>query len=145
MGGTAIIDAPLTRDYHLGTSVHCSALSHSQSLHIRTTWKNDSLATSTTNMTEPSSAPETQWHAVFPTPPFDTPRMSVETLAEMITQKVIGVDYIVVDVRRTDFEVSNAPHLHIRKDLIAPSISPPLSKARSIFQPIPFTLRSQLS
>lgn len=45
-----------------------------------------------------------QWHAAFPTPAFDTPRMSPESLADIMNSKVAGVDYLVVDVRRTDFE-----------------------------------------
>ncbi|KAJ1303028.1 hypothetical protein OPQ81_011229 [Rhizoctonia solani] len=47
---------------------------------------------------------ESQWHDAFPAPPFDTPRISAEALAEIITQKIAGLDYIVVDARRTDFE-----------------------------------------
>ncbi|CAE6396157.1 unnamed protein product [Rhizoctonia solani] len=48
--------------------------------------------------------PKAQWHDALPTPSFDTPRMSAETLAETIQQKAAGVDYIVVDARRNDFE-----------------------------------------
>ncbi|KDN35158.1 hypothetical protein RSAG8_11803, partial [Rhizoctonia solani AG-8 WAC10335] len=40
----------------------------------------------------------------FTTPPFDTPRMSAETLVEIMQQKRAGVDFVVVDVRRNDFE-----------------------------------------
>ena len=85
---------------------------------MRTPLKDDSSTARPTSMAQTNNAPETQWHAAFPTPPFDTPRMNAEILAEMVTQKVVGVDYVVVDVRRTDFEVSGAPHLHIQKDLI---------------------------
>lgn len=48
---------------------------------------------------------EPVWHSVYPTPNFDTPRISAADLAELIKGKKAGVDYIVVDVRRTDFEV----------------------------------------
>ncbi|KAF8598527.1 hypothetical protein BDV93DRAFT_398789, partial [Ceratobasidium sp. AG-I] len=47
---------------------------------------------------------EAPWHAAFPTPSFDSPRMSHQVLAEMMAKRTAGVDYIVVDVRRTDFE-----------------------------------------
>ncbi|KAG8844719.1 hypothetical protein FRB91_002377 [Serendipita sp. 411] len=47
---------------------------------------------------------ETEWYSVYPPPRFDTPRISAEELAEIIKSKVEAVDYIVVDVRRTDFE-----------------------------------------
>ncbi|CAE7129330.1 unnamed protein product [Rhizoctonia solani] len=57
-------------------------------------------STTTRKMAEPTA----QWHDAFPTPPFDTPRMSAEILAETIKHKSAGVDYVVVDVRRTDFE-----------------------------------------
>ncbi|CEL63408.1 hypothetical protein RSOLAG1IB_10737 [Rhizoctonia solani AG-1 IB] len=50
------------------------------------------------------TAPTGQWHDAFPAPSFDTPRISAETLAETMTHRVPGVDYIVVDVRRNDFE-----------------------------------------
>ncbi|KAB5589539.1 Arsenite transporter [Ceratobasidium theobromae] len=51
--------------------------------------------------TAPSSG---QWHDIYPTPPFDTPRITAESLSEMVAQKVAGIDFVVVDVRRTDFE-----------------------------------------
>lgn len=44
------------------------------------------------------------WYSVYPTPAFDTPRITAAELADLIKTKVAGVDYIVVDVRRTDFE-----------------------------------------
>ncbi|KAG8739638.1 hypothetical protein FRC10_005374 [Ceratobasidium sp. 414] len=51
-----------------------------------------------------SSTAENQWHSAYPNPPFDASRMTPEALAKLIDSKVAGVDYIVVDVRRTDFE-----------------------------------------
>ncbi|EUC54377.1 rhodanese-like domain protein [Rhizoctonia solani AG-3 Rhs1AP] len=64
---------------------------------IRNTRTNSTIIS---NMAESKA----QWHDAFPTPSFDTPRMSPETLAEIIQQKAAGVDYIVVDARRNDFE-----------------------------------------
>lgn len=54
------------------------------------------------NPSEPAPVP---WHAIYPTPRLDTPRMSAADLADLVKNKTAGVDYIVVDVRRTDFEV----------------------------------------
>ena len=62
-------------------------------------------------MVQPNSTSETPWHATFPTPSFESPRMSHEALAEMMDKKKAGVDYMVVDVRRTDFEVSLSVHI----------------------------------
>ena len=50
------------------------------------------------------------WHAIFPTPKAQLPSITPEALAELIrSDRVPGKDYIVVDVRRTDFEVCTAP------------------------------------
>jgi arsenical-resistance protein 2 len=57
--------------------------------------------------------PNTPWHSVYPTPAFDTQRMSPSALADLMRSKVAGVDYIVIDVRRTDFEVI----LHVNVDI----------------------------
>jgi hypothetical protein len=62
--------------------------------------------TTTMAQTTASSSATSQWHDAYPTPPFNSPRISAESLAEIINKKVAGVDYIVVDVRRTDFEAS---------------------------------------
>ncbi|KAG9125973.1 hypothetical protein FRC07_005381 [Ceratobasidium sp. 392] len=51
-----------------------------------------------------SSATDSQWYSTYPTPSFSSSRMSPEDLAELIDLKVVGVDYIVIDVRQTDFE-----------------------------------------
>lgn len=58
--------------------------------------------------------PEAPWHSVYPTPAFDTPRMSPSALADLMRSKVAGVDYIVIDVRRTDFEVNFYIEVEIR-------------------------------
>ncbi|CUA69480.1 hypothetical protein RSOLAG22IIIB_14034 [Rhizoctonia solani] len=80
------------------------------------------------------AAPATQWHDAFPTPPFDTPRMSAENLAEIIQQKVAGVDYLVVDVRRNDFE-----NVFIKGaiNLPAQSFYPTLSTTTTLLSKIP--------
>jgi len=54
--------------------------------------------------TSESTAPI--WHSVYPTPRLDIPRISAADLAHLVKNKKAGVDYIVIDVRRTDFEVS---------------------------------------
>ncbi|KAJ7190947.1 Rhodanese-like domain-containing protein [Mycena pura] len=46
----------------------------------------------------------TDWHAAFPTPTATPDLISAEDLAVIIREKQIMKDYIVVDVRRTDFE-----------------------------------------
>ncbi|KIM29305.1 hypothetical protein M408DRAFT_328953 [Serendipita vermifera MAFF 305830] len=53
-----------------------------------------------TNPTESATA----WHDAYPTPKLDIPRISAAELADLVRTKTVGVDYIVVDVRRTDFE-----------------------------------------
>jgi hypothetical protein len=45
------------------------------------------------------------WHSAFPTPSFDSKRISAAELVTIMKEKVSGEDYIIVDVRRTDFEV----------------------------------------
>ncbi|KAF8605085.1 hypothetical protein BDV93DRAFT_537565 [Ceratobasidium sp. AG-I] len=85
-------------------------------------------------MTQPGFATETQWHAAFPIPSFDIPRMGAEVLAEMITQKVVGVDYIVVDVRRTDFE---SAFIKGAINLPAHSFYPTLPTIATLLSPIP--------
>ena len=44
-------------------------------------------------------------HSAFPTPSFDSKRISAAELVTIMKEKVSGEDYIIVDVRRTDFEV----------------------------------------
>jgi arsenical-resistance protein 2 len=45
------------------------------------------------------------WHAAFPNPEAKPASVSPYDLATLIREKEIMKDYIVVDVRRTDFEV----------------------------------------
>ncbi|CAE6499461.1 unnamed protein product [Rhizoctonia solani] len=87
-----------------------------------------------TNSTTTPKMATAQWHDAFPTPPFDTPRMSAETLAETIQHKVAGVDYVVVDVRRNDFE-----NVYIKGALNLPAQSfyPTLPTVTSLLSKIP--------
>ena len=50
---------------------------------------------------------EKPWHANFPTPKSELRSLSPDEVASMMQdeQKVAGRDYVVVDVRRTDFAV----------------------------------------
>ena len=50
-------------------------------------------------------SPITPWTDAFPKPRSDPGAISDEELVELIKTKQAGKDYIVVDVRRTDFEV----------------------------------------
>ena len=45
------------------------------------------------------------WHSAFPMPSFDSKRISAAELVTIMKDKVSGTDYIIVDVRRMDFEV----------------------------------------
>ena len=56
-------------------------------------------------MSQVSSTPITPWTDAFPKPRSVPAAVSDEELAELIKTKQAGKDYIVVDVRRTDFEV----------------------------------------
>jgi hypothetical protein len=95
-------------------------------------------------MAQPSSStPEKIWHSAFPTPSFNTPRMSHEVLAELIGQRAFGVDYIVVDVRRTDFEVGFSYRQRSTGVFTFQSTSLCLSKGQSIYQRIRSTPPSQ--
>jgi hypothetical protein len=50
---------------------------------------------------------EKPWHANFPSPKSELRSLSHDEVAKMISDpsKVAGKDYVVVDVRRTDFAV----------------------------------------
>ncbi len=50
---------------------------------------------------------EIAWHAQYPTPSYDTRRVEPEYLIDLIRNPQLrqGIDYIVVDTRRQDFEV----------------------------------------
>lgn len=63
-------------------------------------------STSTSTMENPETQ-ETPWHAKFPAPKSKPETISQDTLAELVRTKKAGVDYVVVDVRRNDFEASD--------------------------------------
>lgn len=49
---------------------------------------------------------ETPWHAAFPAPKSTPPSLSREELLGWIREgKQVGKDYVLVDVRRNDYEV----------------------------------------
>ena len=50
----------------------------------------------------------TNWHDAFPEPRSAPSSISVEELTVLLRTKTIGKDFVVVDVRRTDFEVDLA-------------------------------------
>lgn len=58
------------------------------------------LATHLTRNVSNSSRTTMSWHANFPAPKATPPQMTVQELADL--QGTPGVDYIVVDARRTD-------------------------------------------
>jgi hypothetical protein len=45
------------------------------------------------------------WHMAYPTPKTSVPTVSREEVLSWSTERVAGRDYVLVDVRRTDFEV----------------------------------------
>ena len=55
---------------------------------------------------------EKPWHANFPSPKAQLRSVSSDEVAKLISDpsKVAGKDYVVVDVRRTDFAVPLAFH-----------------------------------
>ncbi|KAF8326073.1 uncharacterized protein EI90DRAFT_3071408 [Cantharellus anzutake] len=82
---------------------------------------------------------EIAWHAKLPTPSFDARRVEPEYLVDLMRnpQLKAGVDYIVVDVRRQDFEhvaISNAINLP------AHSFYPTLPTATTILSRIPIVV-----
>lgn len=57
--------------------------------------------------TEPAPQPAVRWHATLPNPQITVPFIQPAALAEIIASDNLeaGKDYLIVDVRRTDFEV----------------------------------------
>lgn len=53
----------------------------------------------------PSEGEQQPWHSAFPTPSFNSKRITANELVAIMKEKVAGKEYIVVDVRRADFEV----------------------------------------
>ncbi|KAG8934934.1 hypothetical protein FRC03_010179 [Tulasnella sp. 419] len=57
------------------------------------------------DLTQPSGqSSKAPWHAIFPTPSSKPKYISATELASIVREREKGKDYIVVDVRRTDFE-----------------------------------------
>jgi arsenical-resistance protein 2 len=48
---------------------------------------------------------EQPWHSAFPVPSFDSKRITAAELGTMMKENAVGKDYVIVDVRRADFEV----------------------------------------
>lgn len=65
-----------------------------------------------------STAPETEtkpapWYAAFPEPQSDLMNISRAEVLEMLkgsTGEVVGKDFVLVDLRRNDFEVRDGVH-----------------------------------
>lgn len=61
------------------------------------------------------AASEPAWHAGLPSPRATPESISQDEVAGLIksSDKVTGKDYLIIDVRRTDFEVCTVhPHSH---------------------------------
>ena len=58
-------------------------------------------------MANPSTTTETPWHAVYPSPRNSSPASisRTELLHLFRTGKQPGTDFVLVDLRRTDYEV----------------------------------------
>lgn len=56
--------------------------------------------------TQTLEKPVPEWAASFPIPQSHPPFIEPEELAELLRTKQGGKDFLVVDVRRTDFEVN---------------------------------------
>jgi len=80
----------------------------------------------------PPATPD--WHSFFPTPSFDTPRISAEDLVELMKTQKAGQDYIVIDLRRNDFEVA---FIKGALNLPAQSFYPTLSTILAILSHVP--------
>lgn len=59
--------------------------------------------------TETVAQPAAPWHAIFPNPQSTPQTIAPEDLAALLRENSAGVgkDFLVIDVRRTDFEVSH--------------------------------------
>jgi len=84
-----------------------------------------------------SSEAQSPWHSKYPTPSFEHRRIGPKDLADMIREKKAGIDFIVVDVRRTDFEKSFIKHA---LNLPAHSFFPTVSSIVTILSPIPIVV-----
>ena len=51
-----------------------------------------------------------EWAQSLPQPKSNPPHISVAEVADLIRTKKAGIDFIVVDTRRTDWDVSHPSH-----------------------------------
>jgi len=61
-------------------------------------------------MSTESGAKPAPWHSIFPTPSSKPSLVSAEELKEWMGTMVLGEEVLVVDARRTDFEVNSPYH-----------------------------------
>ncbi|KAJ6571821.1 Rhodanese-like domain-containing protein [Mycena capillaripes] len=79
----------------------------------------------------------TDWHAAFPNPAATPGSISSAELAEMIRTKKLMKDYLVVDVRRTDFEEASIAGC---LNLPAHSFYPTLSTIVALLASVPLVV-----
>ena len=93
-----------------------------------------------------SQKPVPEWAATFPVPQSNPPTIDPEELAELIRTKQGGKDFLVVDVRRTDFEVTNHHILILNEAVTARSYETAFIRtainlpAHSFYQTLPSLL-----
>ncbi|KAJ7770580.1 Rhodanese-like domain-containing protein [Mycena metata] len=79
----------------------------------------------------------TDWHAAFPSPTSTPGSITADELAVIMREKVLMRDYIVVDVRRTDFE---GAFIAGCLNLPAHSLYPTLSTVVALLSPVPLVV-----
>ncbi|KAJ7039868.1 Rhodanese-like domain-containing protein [Mycena alexandri] len=79
----------------------------------------------------------TDWHAAFPSPTSTPASITPDELAVFIREKELMRDYIVVDVRRTDFE---GAFIAGALNLPAHSFYPTLSTVVTLLSPVPLVV-----
>ncbi|KZO91635.1 hypothetical protein CALVIDRAFT_541675 [Calocera viscosa TUFC12733] len=75
-----------------------------------------------------------EWYEAFPEPSWDTPTVTAKELVELMKTKKAGVDYIVIDLRRTDFEIG---FIRGAVNLPAHSLYPTLPTVVTLLRNIP--------
>ncbi|KLO20699.1 hypothetical protein SCHPADRAFT_841891 [Schizopora paradoxa] len=78
-----------------------------------------------------------EWHDAFPQPKSSPPSISADELAVLLKTKTVGKDFVVVDVRRTDFEDWCIPGAI---NLPAHSFYPTLQGAVALLQSVPLVI-----
>jgi hypothetical protein len=81
-------------------------------------------------------ATEAPWHAGYPAPKSETKTISREEVLELYSAgKQPGVDFLLIDLRRNDHEVSHSPPLwHYRSMTCSSKLREAQSAARSTYQ-----------